>query len=51
VSGFADPRVARSQHLGPSSWTVRSQLDAVFAKTGTRRQPDLVRVLLLAEKL
>jgi DNA-binding CsgD family transcriptional regulator len=37
--------------LGLSSWTVRSHLDAMFGKTGTRRQADLVRVLLLTERL
>jgi len=40
-----------ARDLGLSPWTVRSQLDSVFAKTGTRRQADLVRVLLLTEKL
>jgi DNA-binding CsgD family transcriptional regulator len=33
--------------LGVSRATVRSQLHQVFAKTGTHRQTDLVRVLLL----
>lgn len=34
-----------------SRWTVRSQMDALSGKSETQRQPDLVRVLLLAEKL
>ena len=34
--------------LGVSRNTARSQLQAVFAKTGTRRQGDLVRLLLTA---
>lgn len=35
-----------AEHLGVSRNTVRSQLQAVFAKTGTNRQGDLVRLLL-----
>jgi DNA-binding CsgD family transcriptional regulator len=33
-------------HLGVSRNTVRSQLQAIFAKTGTNRQGELVRLLL-----
>ncbi len=32
--------------LGLSRHTVRTQLKQVFAKSGTRRQPELVRLLL-----
>ena len=35
-----------AMQLGVSRNTVRSQLQAVFAKTGTNRQGDLVRLLL-----
>jgi hypothetical protein len=51
VSGVGDPGVAPAPEIGLSPWTVRSLLDAVFAKTGTPRQPDLGNVLLFAEKL
>ncbi len=35
-----------ADQIGVSVHTVRAQLGAVFAKTGTRRQADLVRLLL-----
>ncbi|QDZ07850.1 helix-turn-helix transcriptional regulator [Sphingomonas panacisoli] len=35
-----------ADRIGVSVHTVRAQLSAVFAKTGTRRQADLVRLLL-----
>jgi DNA-binding CsgD family transcriptional regulator len=36
--------------LGVQVNTVRSQLNSILAKTGTRRQAELVRVLLLAQE-
>jgi len=36
-----------AEHLGITKETARSQLKAVFAKTDTHRQAELVRVLLL----
>jgi DNA-binding CsgD family transcriptional regulator len=37
---------AVAAHLGIAPTTVRTHLTAVFDKTGTRRQVDLVRLLL-----
>jgi DNA-binding CsgD family transcriptional regulator len=47
IFGGASVRAA-AKALGVSFNTANSQLDVVFAKTGTRRQADLVKVLLLA---
>jgi DNA-binding CsgD family transcriptional regulator len=35
-----------SEHFGISKHTVRAQLKAVFQKTDTRRQAELVKLLL-----
>ena len=40
------PERVLAEGLAVSRNTVRSQLQAVFAKTGTNRQGDLVRLLL-----
>jgi DNA-binding CsgD family transcriptional regulator len=39
-----------ARHLGVQTNTVRTHLNNVLAKTGTHRQSDLVRVLLLAHE-
>lgn len=41
------PPAQSARRLGISVHTVRSQLRELFAKTGTRRQSELVRVLLM----
>jgi DNA-binding CsgD family transcriptional regulator len=46
VSGLPVKRIARELKVGLS--TVRTQLKSVFEKTGTHRQSELMRVLLLA---
>ena len=46
VQGMAPKQVAAL--CGVSPCTVRSQVRTVFEKTGVRRQPELVRLLLLA---
>ena len=43
-NGDSLPRIA--METGSTRETVRSQLKRVFAKTGVRRQPDLVRLVL-----
>ena len=45
ANGDTVARIAKE--AGRSRETVRSQLKRVFAKTGTKRQPELVRVVLL----
>ena len=47
--GLAPKEVAA--RCGVSPCTVRSQLRTLFAKTGARRQPELVRILLLTSTL
>jgi DNA-binding CsgD family transcriptional regulator len=42
---------AAAVNFGVSAATVRSQLKAIFAKTGTRRQADLVAILTAAQTL
>jgi len=42
---------AAAATFGVSSATVRSQLKAIFAKTGTRRQSDLVAILTTTQTL
>jgi len=46
ASGLTLEAIAREFNI--SIWTVRSQLKSVFEKTGTNRQADLVRLLLVA---
>lgn len=49
VSGLSVQEIAREFGVGVT--TVRSQLKALFEKTGTRRQAELVRLLLLATEI
>jgi DNA-binding CsgD family transcriptional regulator len=49
VSGLSVQEVAKEFGVGVT--TVRSQLKALFEKTGTRRQAELVRLLLLATEV
>ncbi len=44
VHGRSVEAAARELHISPH--TARTQLKAIFAKTGTRRQPELVRKVL-----
>ena len=46
VSGLPVKKIARELKVGLS--TVRTQLKSVVEKTGTHRQSELMRVLLLA---
>ena len=45
--GKAPKEIAKALHVSPS--TIKTHLDALFAKTGTSRQAELVRVLAMVE--
>ena len=45
--GRAPKEIAKALHVSPS--TIKTHLDALFSKTGTSRQAELVRVLSMVE--
>jgi DNA-binding CsgD family transcriptional regulator/PAS domain-containing protein len=51
VLSQGDPPAKIAERLGLSITTVRGHLNAIFAKTGTARQADLIRLLTLLSAL